>query len=656
MTTKRALAWILFALLIASGYAPAQDQQKGRFESEVTIKVRLDYLLFVPEATEDDKLPMIVFLHGAGERGGDLEKVKTHGPPKIVEKDKGFPFIVLSPQCGRRQWWRPEALAKLIDRIIKEHPVDEDRIYLTGLSMGGYGTWALAAKYPQKFAAIAPICGGGNPESAASMKSLPVWVFHGAKDPVVRIDQSQRMVDALKAVGNPVKFTVYPDAGHDSWTETYDNPELYQWFLTHRRSDRLIGKLPTVKPEEVGLSSAKLERITSAVGAFIDRKEIAGAVTVVARRGRVVYAKASGRMDLEAAKDMKLDTIFRIYSMTKPITSVAAMILHEEGKFQLDDAVSKYLPEFKGLKVYKSQNGDRLELEPPKREMTVRDLLRHTSGLTYGFVGNTAVDRMYRRAGVLGSGGSLKDMAGKLRELPLLYHPGTKWNYSVSVDVLGYLVEVLSGKPLDEFFEERIFRPLGMKDTGFHVPESELERFAANYGPGGDSGLRVIDAPATSRYAKPATFFSGGGGLVSTAEDYLRFCQMLVNGGELGGTRILRRETVEDMTSNHLPEDLIPIAVGPAGRPGIGFGLGFSVRVSATSDAPWAPVGEYGWGGAASTHFWVSPRDELVVVALSQYMPFSDRLQKAIKPIVYGAMTDRPQKASNRRELQPARD
>jgi CubicO group peptidase (beta-lactamase class C family) len=296
------------------------------------------------------------------------------------------------------------------------------------------------------------------------------------------------------------------------------------------------------------------------------------------------------------------------------------------------------LPEFKELKVFVRANGDGFETEPAKREPTVRDLLRHTAGLTYGFFGNTPVDAAYGKINVLAPTSTLAGMTKKLGDLPLLYQPGTKWNYSVATDVLGRLVEVASGKSLDEFFAERIFIPLDMKDTGFFVHADKLNRFAATHGIA-DGKLTVTDSPATSAFRNRPTLLSGGGGLVSTAHDYIRFCQMLAYAGELGGKRLLRRETIQEMTKNQLPDEAFPIAFGPLQRPGVGFGLGFSVQVHRDQFSA-ARVGEYGWGGAASTHFWISPNDELVVIALQQFMPFSTRLEQTIKPLVYEAILD----------------
>jgi CubicO group peptidase (beta-lactamase class C family) len=384
------------------------------------------------------------------------------------------------------------------------------------------------------------------------------------------------------------------------------------------------GELSVASAKDVGMSSEKLAAVKPAVQALVDDEKIAGATVVVARKGKIALFETFGMMDTEAKKPMAKDTILRFYSMSKPITSVAVMMLYEEGKIKLDDPVSKYAPQFKGLKVY-AESGN----QDATRPVTVRDLLRHTSGLTYGIFGNTAVDKMYRERNVLDRESSLEDMAGKLSEIPLLYQPGTRWHYGVSTDMLGYLVERVSGRPLDEFFKKKIFRPLGMKDTAFHVPPRKAGRFAACYRPKLTGGLAVMDDPAKSSYLQKPAMLSGGGGLVSTAPDYLRFCQMLLNKGQLDGKRLLRAETVQMMTRNQLPDG---VSRGDSG----GFGLGFSVR---TEDGK-LPKGEYGWGGAASTHFWISPRDDLIVIALSQRMPYSGQLENTVKPIIYDSILE----------------
>lgn len=399
----------------------------------------------------------------------------------------------------------------------------------------------------------------------------------------------------------------------------------------------LAGELPVAKPETAGMSSENLALVVPAMRDLVDKKKVAGAITIVARNGSIVFFEAVGEADIDSGKPMKRDTIVRIYSMTKPITSVAVMMLVEEGKLALDDPVAKHLPEFKDVKVYTGVDGDELEVEEPRRAATIRDLLRHTSGLTYGFFGITPVDQRYLQADILSDRGTLADMMTKLGDLPLLYQPGTRFNYSVSTDVLGRVVEVVSDKDFGEFLHERILGPLDMKDTDFFVPDNKIDRFAANHSPRLVGGLRVRDAPSSSRYRREPRLLSGGGGLVSTARDYMRFCQMLSNKGELDGQRLMRDESVEAMTKNQLPAGAYPINLGGK-RDGVGFGLGFSVVVEKTDYSKRSHVGEYGWGGAASTHFWISPKDDLAVVVLTQLMPFSFQMERAVKPLVYDAI------------------
>jgi CubicO group peptidase (beta-lactamase class C family) len=400
------------------------------------------------------------------------------------------------------------------------------------------------------------------------------------------------------------------------------------------------GEMPSTLPEEVGLSGPKLQEVKKVVQGLVDQKEFAGAVTMVARRGKVVQVNAVGMMDIEAGKPMKPDTIFRIYSMTKPVTTVAAMMLYEEGKLQLDDPVSKYIPELKGLRVQAPKGSDTVEA---KREMTIRDLMRHTSGLTYGFFGGSAVDKLYLERKVLDPQSDLQAMVTKLGKIPLLSQPGTRWQYSVSTDVLGRLVEVVSGKSLDAFFEEQIFKPLDMKDSGFFVPEGKVERFSVNYSRGEKGALKANDVPAKSSYLKRPKLLSGGGGLVSTARDYTRFCQMLLDGGELQGTRLLKKETVQLMSSNQLPDEAMPLSLPGIKLPtkGLGFGLGFAVLLEAAGPGSAGTAGEYFWGGAASTNFYICPKQDLVIVAMTQFMPVSPKLGEAFKKGVYESLLDK---------------
>lgn len=402
-------------------------------------------------------------------------------------------------------------------------------------------------------------------------------------------------------------------------------------------SPAFAGELRRAEPKDVGLSSPKLEGIKSFVEGLIDKKQAAGAVVLVARHGKVAYLESFGKADIEAGTPLKPDAIFRIYSMSKPITSVAALILYDEGKFQLDDPVSKYLPELKGVRVYK---GDGEEPVEPKREITIRDLMRHTSGFTYGMPTGQAVDKLYNEKHVSDPGESLAEMVAKLGKLPLQYEPGTKFNYSVSTDVLGRLVEVLSGKPFDVFLQDRVFAPLDMPDTGFVVPEEKLGRLTTCYQTEAPGTLTVQDAAARSRYRRKPKFLSGGGGLLSTARDYARFCQMLCNGGELDGKRVLKAETVREMTKNQLPPEAIPMAVMGFPQPGLGFGLGVSVKLDTKSTQPDPAAGEYGWSGAASTTFWVAPRSDTFVIILQQLQPFNVSMLIGLKPITYAAIED----------------
>jgi CubicO group peptidase (beta-lactamase class C family) len=355
---------------------------------------------------------------------------------------------------------------------------------------------------------------------------------------------------------------------------------------------------------------------------------------MVARRGKLVHFEAFGKADVEADKPMRKDAIFRIYSMTKPITTVAAMMLYEEGKFQLGDSLSDYLPQFAAVEVYRDGGN-----ESPHRPITVRDLLTHRSGLTYGLFSGTPVDKLYRESNVLDSSGTLKDMVDKLAAIPLLNQPGQKWHYSVSTDVLGYLVEVLSGQPLDEFFQQRIFDPLAMTDTGFYVPMGKKDRFPVNYVWNGEGERRVADHPATSRYLKKPTFHSGGGGLVSTTVDYMRFCQMLLSGGQLDGVRLLSPKTVEIMTMNHLDDAQTPNGGVTLGN-GAGFGLGFRVVTDVPRNERTVSTGTYGWGGMASTMFFIDPHEELIGIIMSQKLPTYLRIRDEFQAAVYQSITE----------------
>jgi CubicO group peptidase (beta-lactamase class C family) len=403
-----------------------------------------------------------------------------------------------------------------------------------------------------------------------------------------------------------------------------------------------------VKPEEVGLSTPRLERIGAHVQRYIDAGKVAGTLTLVARQGQIAYFEPQGYLELERTRPVQHDSIFRIYSMSKPITSVGLMMLYEQGLFQLDDPVHKFIPSWANLRVFISGDYPSFATAPPARPMTIRDLLTHTSGLTYGSVDGTNVDAAYRAVGVWDMnkpGYTLQNMVDNLAQLPLEFSPGTRWNYSVSTDVLGYLIEVISGQRFDVYLRQHVFEPLGMRDTSFTIAEAQLARFACNYERQRDGSLQLIDAPEHSQY-RNRSLFSGGGGLVSTAGDYFRFASMLRNYGALDGVRLLGRKTVELMTMNHLPggQDLTQLATGrftETAYAGVGFGLGFSVMLDPTRAQILGTPGEYAWGGAASTAFWVDPREDLIVIFMTQLMPSSSYpLRRELRALTYAALSD----------------
>jgi CubicO group peptidase (beta-lactamase class C family) len=401
--------------------------------------------------------------------------------------------------------------------------------------------------------------------------------------------------------------------------------------------------LPTAKPESVGLSSERLERITKTVQKDIDDKRIAGAVTLVLRRGQVAFFKAQGMQDREAAKPMRPDSIFRICSMSKPIASVAVMILYEEGHFLLEDPVSKYLPEFKNMKVLvKPPQGEPYTI-PASHEITIRDLLRHTSGLTYNW--NADLGPLYKDAnvahGLLPYDGTIGDSVQRLAKLPLLFNPGERWEYSLSVDVLGRLVEVVSGMPFDQFLRTRVFDPLVMKDTYFFPPENKLDRLATAYTYYPDKGLnRFPDTPITEGsftysadypYKGAKKLFSGGAGLTSTAADYARFCQMMLEGGKLGNTRLLSRKSVELMTHDQL---------GKIGTDQ-SFGLGFGIEGDKGPLPELGTPGSYSWGGFFYTAFSVDPKEQMIVIFMGQLHPTGDLLlDRQVHELAYQAIVD----------------
>jgi CubicO group peptidase (beta-lactamase class C family) len=392
-------------------------------------------------------------------------------------------------------------------------------------------------------------------------------------------------------------------------------------------------ELPTSTPEAEGMSAEKLKEIGTIVNGLINEKKIAGGIVLVAKNGKVVFHEPYGLMNLETQQPVSRDTIFRIYSMSKAITSAAALILHDEGKLDLDAPVSKYLPEFKDLKVFDGEK----EM-PATHEMTVEQLFLHTSGITYGNGSGDATEKMVEVTEAMDFNSDLQLMTVKLGQIPLPFEPGTDWRYGAGIDVLGRVVEVVSGQPLDEFLSKRIFEPLGMADTGFFVPDGKRERFAANYYSDGKGRMIIRDDPKRSGYLRKPGLLSGGGGLVGTASDYMRFLLMIANDGKVDGKQILKKETVDLMRTDRVPKMAGWVKFGEEERTGVGYGLGFSVTTEAHKNNPGAKAGEYGWGGAASTHYWLSPEDNLVVVTMEQRWPYSPETEEKLKPVIYGAV------------------
>ena len=397
--------------------------------------------------------------------------------------------------------------------------------------------------------------------------------------------------------------------------------------------------MKAVTPEHVGLSSTRLGRIRPVVERYLDEGKFAGVITLVARCGEIAHFECAGQLDLASGKPMPPDALFRIYSMTKPITSLALLMLYEEGRVRLSDPVARFIPAFKDLCVYAHPLTVGYATVPLQREITVHDLLTHTSGLSYGGFEDTPVDAMYRALDMKHTEHSLEELVAALVKLPLVSQPGTTWRYSLATDVVGRLVEIISGMTLDAFFEERIFEPLGMPDTFFNVPPAKLDRLATLYQYRPAAPL----APLVDPLGNPTLhrrLLSGGGGLISTAADYLRFAQMLLNGGVLDGVRLVSRKTVELMTLNHLPPELLPFGEYEPHR-GYGFGLGVSVIMDLARYGSIGSVGTFEWGGAANTAFWVDPQEKLIGILLTQFMPaWHFRLTDDFRVLTYQAIDD----------------
>ena len=406
-----------------------------------------------------------------------------------------------------------------------------------------------------------------------------------------------------------------------------------------------MSSLKVVSPASVGLDGKVMGNIRDYLKEqYVEPGKYVGTLTLVARKGEIAYLDALGFMDRENKKAMQEDAIFSIYSMSKPITSIALMQLYEKSLFRLDDPIHWHIPSWRNLRVYESGLYPNFLTSRPKRHMTIRDLLSHMSGLTYDFMLRTNVDAAYRKT-KLQATGDLQAMIDTLAQLPLEFSPGDQWNYSVSTDVCGYLVEHFSGMKLDKYFQKHIFDPLGMEDTGFSCAKEKVDRLASLYEQHPKKGPVLVDpGGAKTARVKKRKMLSGGGGLLSTMSDYYRFCSMLLNQGELDGTRIIGRKTLAMMASNHLPDnkdltEMSQSAFSETTYQGVGFGLGFSVILDPVKTQSLTDVGEYGWGGAASTVFWVNPKEEMVVIFLTQLLPSSTyQVRRELRSLIYSSL------------------
>jgi CubicO group peptidase (beta-lactamase class C family) len=405
------------------------------------------------------------------------------------------------------------------------------------------------------------------------------------------------------------------------------------------------GEIPETRPESVGFSSERLARLDGSMKSLVDAKKLAGMVTVLARHGKIVEEKTYGYADVAGQKPMQKDTIVRIYSMTKPITGIAMMMLYEEGKWKPSDPIARYIPEFRDLKVYSGVDKDgKPTLDKPAHAPTMGELMSHSAGFTYGFFGSTPVDKMYQEADLLNSP-TLQEFIGRVAKLPLLYQPGEGWVYSVSVDIQGYLVEKLSGKTFPEFLRERIFLPLGMKDTAFYVPAEKLDRVASVYQ--GDANPGSTPMPRDPGISQPPGMPSGGGGLYSTAGDYLRFAQMVLNGGELNGVRLVAPSSIELMRTNHISDEVKNARKFGIGlyqmQPGLGFGYDFAILEDPPKLGSTAGKGSFLWDGIAGTWFWIDPTNDVVFVGIVQrwlMAPGAPDVENLSRALTYQALVN----------------
>jgi CubicO group peptidase (beta-lactamase class C family) len=390
-------------------------------------------------------------------------------------------------------------------------------------------------------------------------------------------------------------------------------------------------------PESTGISTKRLERLHTGMQSYVDSSRVTGLSTLLYRHGKTVDYFSCGMANIEANLPIAEDTLFRIYSMTKPITAAAVLMLLEEGKLRLTDPASRFVPAFRNLMVAENPRDGKTKLIKPVREITIRDLLTHTSGLTYGLYGTDWVDEQYKKvlwpAVEANQNLPIAEFVDIALTLPLVFQPGTDFRYSISLDVLGLIIQIISGMPFGEFLQQRIFKPLGMKDTAFYVPQEKAGRFASTYSPDINGGLRCSDPATGSKFLNPNRYQAGGGGLVSTMGDYLQFARMLLGEGEVDGNRLLGRKTIEMMRANHLPTGILPF-----GQPGYGYGLGVGVYVDPVKGGVLGSPGHFGWSGAAGTYFWVDPLEDLICILMTQITPPPPQLSEDLRTLVYQSL------------------
>ncbi len=670
---------VLTGVLLCPAFSEAQEKKETRTPEVETGKIldrsydfkaakkKMGYCLFVPKGyDESKKYPLMVALHGLG--ATPRIQMRYPGLTKLAQK---YGYIVVAPMGYNTRGWygsrglksrrsRPENLGELSEKDVmnvlgivrKEFSIDPNRIYLMGHSMGGGGTWHLGLKYPKLWAALAPIAPAifRSPNELKKIKHMPVILVQGDKDRLVPVRIARKWAAKMKELGMKYQYIEVKDGGH-VYPAFQKLPDIFAFLDKQRKTSSKKAKPNTTNPQteeisvqqggekfqprkhgkearEAGLDPKVLAKLDVTIQQYIAKKDVSGAVLLISRNGKIGYHEAFGFRDIGAKKTMLEDVIFRIYSMTKPIVTFAAMLLYERGELDLDEPISKRLPEWKNVKVLERKIDKKTKkvtfrLVPAKNPITVRDLMRHSSGLYYGFNPKSPASKMLTKAGVFEKGINLAEFSKRLAKAPLKFQPGTAYNYGYSIDILGRYVEAVSKQPLDAFLRKNVFKPLKMKDTSFWVSVKKLNRLAVVYRR--DKG-KLVPAMSNKSLLRKPSLLKGGGGLLSTSTDYWRFCQMLLNRGELDGVRVAKAKTVNLMFQNQLG------SVYKDGKKT--YGLGGAVDGK----------GGYFWGGAAGTKFFVDTKNKLVVVYMIQRRGYQSLLWPQVQRLAREAVR-RPKKA-----------